>query len=438
MDVESIDNNGIEPLAVYINQTYDLSINQSAYWKFVGDLKRHLDVSVMFDADVEVNQAEPKKQWLSLSQGGLSLPTLSMYDDKNITDGLREHIKKILSYAGEGDSEAQVDADRIVDWELALSKFSSKPAQRRDPFKLFNPVNVSDLELIAPNIDWRSWIEGLNLQPNTFDMNLADPAFFRGLSQLIEDLGENRTSTLQAVARWRILHDYARDLPEEFRVENFEFFDRRLDGQKEMKPRFKHCTSKATNLLNKLMDAYYMNQTFGGNSQNATQELIHQLTTALSESISRASWMDEPTRAEAMNKVSLIIDNIGGNSTLDLSAYNNVTINEDQHLSNIIQLTEYKQNETFSRLFKPTDRHRWEMTASTVNAYYSPETNTINFPAAILQAPFFNADYPVSLQLAGIGMVIGHELSHGLGMYFAPIICSQLFIHRISTDMFNV
>lgn len=422
MDVATIDSKGYQPLQPYLDRfatpSNKHSIHQllqksmSAYYNDLGHLRRTLDVSPMFSSSVTINQKDPSSQWLDLGQGGLSLPSRAQYFKQDLMNEYRDHISKMFRLVGQIEVDAAADADRIVSFERALANLTIPAAKHRDPFLRVHTSNVTHLQQIPPMIDWKAWMSGVGLGEGQFAINVADPSFFIGLSQLIDRLGSERLTTLTAVARWHLLNTLSMDLSTPLRDEHFMFFGRRLTGQRSLQPRWKYCSQRTSQLMETLMDPLYLNQTFSNHSRAAVTIMVAQLKFSMLTALTQAEWMDDVTRQKALQKLSLMVENVGGNTQLNLHAYDSLNLNADDYVNSVLMLKSHSTQSNLLRLFQATKRSVWSMKASEVNAYFSPSSNSINLPAGILSEPFFHESYPTAMQFGGIGMIIMHEISH--------------------------
>jgi putative endopeptidase len=411
MDTEAIDKKGLEPLEPAFDRIDKLTEPEQLA-QVIGELAVNGDPAPLFRFGVEQDEKDSSKQIASLGQGGLSLPDRDYYlvDSKRfaaIRQQYREHMTKMFTLAGDDPEEAAREADDVLIIETALARSSMSRTEMRDPEKRYHIYTLAELEKLAPEFDFALYFKDLKV--GHFEtLNVSTPEFFKELSQLINYEPADRW---WAYLRWQVIHGSAADLPKAFRDENFEFFEKTLSGQKEPTPRWKQCTARTDRALGEAVGQDWVKKHFPPKAKASMDQLVAALEKALAEDIQTLPWMSDETRKAAEEKLGLIRNKIGYPE--HWRSYAALAVRRDDALGNAQRSAVFQRNWNLGHLGKPVDEKEWGMTPPTVNAYYEPSMNDINFPAGILQPPFFDADIDAAVNFGGIGVVIGHEMTHG-------------------------
>ena len=357
-----------------------------------------------------------------VDQGGLGLPDRDYYtrDDAKSVE-LRQqylaHVRKMLQLLGESPEQASNDAKVVMEMETALANASMEIVKRRDPANLNHKLTGQELRALTPNFSWDEYLKDVNA-PATAHYLVLTPDFYKGLNQLI---ASSSLDNWKAYLRWHLLNSSSRLLSSAFVDEHFDFYGRKLYGQKEIQPRWRRCVSYVDRDLGEALGQIYVDRTFGPDGKERTLKLVHQIEGSLGTDIQQLDWMSPETKKQALVKLHAIEDKIGyPNKWRD---YSSVNIVRGDALGNAYSSGEFELHRQLEKIGKPVDRAEWGMTPPTVNAYYDPQLNTINFPAGILQPPFFDKQMDDAVNLGAIGVIIGHELTHGFddqGRKFDP------------------
>jgi len=343
-------------------------------------------------------------------QGGLGLPDRDYYTKQDsASKALRTeyvaHMRRIFVLGGRSESQAAQEADNVMALETALANASMTNVQRRDPNATYHVMPVDSLELLAPNFDWKGYFAGRLHTPDV--VNVTQPDFFRSLNATI---ASTPLDTWKAYLRWHALGEASPTLTQAFVDEDFRF-GRLLSGAKEQQPRWKRCLFAIDNDLGDMLGKAYVAETFPPAARARALAMVHNLEAALGDKIATLSWMSEETRKAAATKLQAFDEKIG---YPDLwRDYSKVTITRGPLLQNHMNAAMVETARNMDRIGKPVERREWRMTPPTVNAFYSAQLNSINFPAGILQPPFFHKDADDPVIYGAIGAVIGHEMSHG-------------------------
>ncbi|HEV2400054.1 MAG TPA: M13 family metallopeptidase [Candidatus Sulfotelmatobacter sp.] len=347
-----------------------------------------------------------------IDQGGLSLPNRDYYlktDDKSkeVLAKYRAHIEKMLVLAGEPQSQAAADAGTVLELETALAQVQMDNVKRRDPKNINNKMSLAQVRQLMPSIDWDSYLK-LVKAPVSDHYIVSSPDFFRAEDKLIAD---HPLDHWQAYLRWQVIHHSAPFLGKAFVDENWNFFAHTLTGQEQIQPRWRRCVHNADRDLGEALGQAYVDRAFPPESKARTLQMVHAIETALHSDIDGLSWMSPATKEQAIVKLKGIEDKIGYPS--HWRDYSSVKIVRGSYMQNVAQASSFEFERWVAKIGKPVDRSEWTMTPPTINAYYDPQLNTINFPAGILQPPFFDPSKDDAVNFGGIGMVIGHEIIHG-------------------------
>ena len=347
-----------------------------------------------------------------IDQAGLSLPNRDYYlktDDKSkeILTKYRAHLKKMFVLAGESESQATADAGTVIELETALAQAQMDNVKRRDPKNINNKMSLAQLRELAPSIEWDAYLKAVHA-PASDHYIVTSPDFFRAEEKLINS---HPLDHWQTYLRWQVIHRSAPYLSKAIVNENFDFFSHTLAGAEEQRPRWRRCVAAADRDLGDALGQAYVDRAFSPESKARTIEMVHAIETALNSDIQSLSWMSPATKQQAMVKLKGIEDKIGYPSRWH--DYSSVKIARDSYLNNVAQATSFEFERWVAKIGKPVDRAEWTMTPPTINAYYDPQLNTINFPAGILQPPYFDPSKDDAVNYGAIGMIIGHEIIHG-------------------------
>jgi putative endopeptidase len=347
-----------------------------------------------------------------LDQGGLSLPNRDYYintDEKSVETlkKYRAHLQKMFVLAGETEAQASDDAGTVITLETAMAKAQMDNVKRRDPKNVNNKMSLAQIRELAPSINWDAYLTAVKA-PASDHYIVTAPDFFRAEEKLLQ---EHPLEHWKTYLRWQAIHRASPYLTKAMVDENFDFFAHTLAGQEQQLPRWRRCTRAADRDLGEALGQAYVDRAFPPESKARTIEMVHAIERAMHNDIETVTWMTPATKEQAIVKLKGIEDKIGYPS--HWRDYSSVKITRDSYLANMGQASSFEMERWVAKIGKPVDRSEWTMTPPTINAYYDPQLNTINFPAGILQPPFFEKDMDDSVNYGAIGMVIGHELTHG-------------------------
>jgi len=410
MDESRINTLGTEPLKEELARIAAVR-NRGELALEVGRL-HGIGVNVLFNLASGQDFKDSTQVIAQADQAGLGLPERDYYfkeDDrsKEIRKEYIKHVAAMFRLLGSTAAEADAKADVVMRLETALAKGSLDVTSRRDPAKVYHRMPLSQLESMNPAFDWKGYLKEVQA-PEIKELNVAVPDFFKAMETLLKapDTADMRTYLV-----WHYVHNQAALLPAAFVNENFRFYRTVLTGTKEMRPRWKRCIQMEDNELGEALGQEYVNRTFGQEGKQRTLEMVHFLEQAVGQDIQKLDWMSPVTKQKAMEKLHAITNKIGYPEKW--KDYSSVTIGRDDAIGNSRRATQFEFRRDLNKIGKPVNRLEWQMTPPTVNAYYDPQMNNINFPAGILQPPFFMREGDDAVNFGAIGAVIGHELTHG-------------------------
>jgi endothelin-converting enzyme/putative endopeptidase len=358
----------------------------------------------------------------SADQGGLGLPDRDYYfkDDAKSVETRKQyivHLQKTFELLGESSTQAAADAKVVMDMETQLAKNSMDLVKRRNPANLNNKMTPAELRALTPNFSWDDYLKGIGA-PTTAHYLVYTPDFFKSVDALIAGESLDHWKTY---LRWQLLVNSSSLMSAPFADEHFDFYGRTLLGQKAQRPRWRRCVQAVDRDLGEALGQAYVERTFGADGKQRMLKMVNALEQALGQDIEQLDWMTPATKKEAIAKLHKIEDKIGYPDRW--RDYSSLKIVRGEALGNAYRSSEFEFRRELAKIGKPVDKNEWQMTPPTVNAYYDPQLNTINFPAGILQPPFFDKTKPDEVNFGVIGAVIGHELTHGFddeGRQFDP------------------
>jgi endothelin-converting enzyme/putative endopeptidase len=410
MDEAAIEAKGIAPLQPHMDAINAITSKSDVPAVLAGLHKGGVNAFFRFGSQPDFKDS--KINIAAVDQGGLSLPDRDYYfkdDPKSVElrEKLQQHIAKMFELYGMSQAQAVAGAQVVMQVETALAKGSLNRTEQRDPTKIYHKMTVADLQKLTPVFTWSQYIAAI--QSPSFDgLNVSVPDFVTSMNALIAG---NDLESVKTYLRWQTLRTAAPIMPKAFVEENFNFYGKTLRGAKELRPRWKRCVQYTDNDLGEAVGQAYVAETFPPEAKARTLQMVHELEAALKQDITELSWMTPATKKQALDKLSRIDNKIGyPNQWRDYSALNIV---RGDALGNSLRANQFEFNRDLKKVGQPVDRSEWSMSPPTVNAYYNPLENNVNFPAGILQPPFYDQKADDAVNFGGIGMVIGHELTHG-------------------------
>jgi putative endopeptidase len=420
MDEQTIEKLGIQPLKPEMDRINTIA-SKAAILNPLVRLHR-LGVDAMFRFGSSPDLKDSTHVMADLDQGGLGLPDRDYYlkDDPKSVELRKQyvaHVQKMLELSGEPAAKAASDAQAVMRFETDLAKGSLDRVSRRDPDQMYHKLTTHQLASLDPAIDWPKYFEGMGAPPIT-ELNVSVPNFFRALESTIV---QTNLDDIKTYLRWHLLHGETAFLPKAFVDEDFHFYREILTGAKEIQARWKRCVAATDGDLGFALGQKYVEQTFPPDAKARTLQMVQVIEQALGQDIQTLSWMTPATKKEALVKLRAVANKIGYPDKW--RDYSSVKIVRGDAVGNDERATEFEVLRQLNKIDKPVDRTEWLMTPPTVNAYYYPPENNINFPAGILQPPFFDNKLDAAVNHGAIGSVVGHELTHGFddqGRKFDP------------------
>jgi putative endopeptidase len=410
MDTAKIEKDGITAIKPELDQIDAI--------KTIADLQKQIALNHtmgmpgLFGFYASQDEKNSTSMIAQLHQGGLGLPDRDYYlsDDarsKEIRTAYQKHLVNTFKLLGYSDADAVKNAATVVKIETELAKASSTRLALRDPVANYNKMDLAGLKKLAADFDWSLYFTDLGLT-QTKDINVGQPKFFNAMAKLTKSVPIEDWKTY---LKWNLVRSASSSLSAAFEKENFAFYGTVLSGIKEMKPRWKRVVDETSGSLGEAVGQLYVEKYFPATAKTRMVALVSNLKAALNERIQNLSWMSAETKKAAEIKLAKINVKVGyPDKWID---YTPLTISKDSYFANVMNANHFAFKRDLDKIGKPIDRTEWGMTPQTVNAYYNPNMNEIVFPAGILQPPFFYANGDDAVNYGAIGVVIGHEMTHG-------------------------
>jgi endothelin-converting enzyme/putative endopeptidase len=413
MDEKGVDGKGVHPIKPALDgidaiHSKDQLAGELARLKLIG-------VNGVFTFFASPDFKDAGVNIANIDQGGISLPDRDYYlkTDQHSVDlrnKYEQHVANMFDLLAKSlnttwDSKAQAGA--VLKFETALAEASTDRVARRNPESRDHPMTTKDLPNLTPNFQWTAFIADEHT-PSFTKINVGNPDFFKKLTSIIE---QTSLDDLKTYLTWRLLLRSASELPQPFVQENFQFFGKTLNGQQELAPRWKRCVRSTDRALGEALGQKFVEIAFSGPAKAKALQLVGEIEKSMKQDIETATWMSEATKQQAYAKLAAVSNKIGYPEKW--RDYSSVTIKPDDYLGNEERAVAFETRRNLNKIGNPVDKSEWGMTPPTVNAYHSPAQNNINFPAGILQPPFYSAKADDAVNLGAIGVVVGHELTHG-------------------------
>jgi endothelin-converting enzyme/putative endopeptidase len=412
MDEAAIDAQGAAPLAEDLAAIAQLKSTRQMAALLARLQAETAGASLLFNAGSQQDPEDSSRQIAGFSQGGLGLPERDHYfrtDAKSVEtrERYRQHLAKLLMLLGEPEAEARAHAGDVLRLETALAGASLKRVQLRDPYATKHKMPLKALMMLAPGLDWRAYLAALN-PPRLGTVNVAQPAFFKKLSRLLQT---EPLPVWQSYLRAHLANQRASALSAPFVSENFAFYRQYLGGAKQMQPRWKRCVRDVDAQLGEALGQAFVQQVFKPETRAATLAMVQRIEAVMARRIQARDWMSEPTKAAALTKLRAVRNKIGyPERWRDYSA---IAISRSDHAGNVRRAAAFESARDLRKIGQPVDRGEWGMTPPTVNAYFDPQMNDINFPAGVLQPPLYDPLMDDAPNYGNTGGTIAHELTHG-------------------------
>jgi endothelin-converting enzyme/putative endopeptidase len=411
MNTQAIDKAGLSGLQPMLDRINALSGTKDLA-PLIAELKRN-GVQALFRLGSEEDYKDARHMMATAGQPRLGLPEKGYYlrtDAKSVT--LRkqyvDHITHMLTLAGEPADQAAADAKRVLELETKLATASLSREEMRDPSKLYHPTELVRFRTQLGAFDVDSYLHTLGT-PAFTSLNVSTPGYFDGLSKI---LPETDLASLKALLRWDLLHSTpATALPASVDNEQFAFYGKTLRGQPEQQVRWKRCVDAVDGALGEALGRVYTAQQFTPQDKARTTAIMNDIEAAMGGDIQQLDWMSAPTKAKAEEKLKAVTNKIGYPDKW--RDYSSLTITRGDAVGNARRAAAFEDHRVLAKIGRPTDKQEWEMSPPTVNAYYDPQTNSVNFPAGILQPPYYDPHMGDAVNYGQAGGLEGHELTHG-------------------------
>ena len=408
MDEKAIEAKGSDPIKPELDRI--ASISSKAELADVASAMSTDNVLFRFDSIQDYRDAS--QQVANADQGGLGLPDRDYYlktdaKSEELRKAYVAHVQKMFELLGDKPETATAEAQTVMRIETALAKGAMTRVERRDPKALDHKFSSSDLRKISPDFQWDVYFTKVGL-PSLTSLNVAVPNFFKTLNG---EIGKESVADWKTYLRWHLVHASASQLSSPFLNENFAFYGKTLQGQEQLKPRWKRCTEYVDDYLGEALGQAYVEKYFPPEAKQKALTIVNEIRTAMEQDINSLDWMSPATKKQALEKLHGMANKIGYPDKW--RDYSKLDVVRGDNLGNVERARQFEFNRQLGKIGKPVDRGEWDMTPPTVNAYYNPQMNDINFPAGVLQPPAFDPASDAAPNYGDTGGTVGHELTHG-------------------------
>jgi endothelin-converting enzyme/putative endopeptidase len=407
-DEKAIEAKGVTPLKPMLDRIAGISSKAE-----IADVASAMvDDNILFRFDSIQDFRDASQVIADTDQGGLGLPDRDYYTkDDAKSQELRKsyiaHVQKMFELLGDAPATATAEAETIMRIETALAKGSMTRVERRDPKSLDHKMTSAELEKLSPEFPWQVYFTKVGL-PELSSLNVTAPNFFKAMN---EELDKESLADWKTYLRWHLVHASAAQLSSPFLNENFAFFGKTLRGQQELQPRWKRCTEYVDDYLGEALGQAYVDKYFSPQAKQEALKIVKEIQAAMEQDINGLDWMSATTKQQALIKLHGMANKIGYPDKW--RDYTKLEIVRGDNLGNVERASRFEFNRQLAKIGKPVDRGEWGMTPPTVNAYYDPQMNDINFPAGVLQPPAFDPHSDAAPNYGDTGGTVGHELTHG-------------------------
>jgi putative endopeptidase len=412
MDEPAVERAGAKPLDPTLAQIAHLGSVEDLAGYIGREHKDGIDAGVLFGFGSDQDFDNSSQMIAFARAGGLGLPDRDYYTktdakSQEIRQRYLEHVRNMLVLLGESSPDAQADAQTVMTIETSLAGASLTRVEKRNPYNLKHKISREELLHSVPAFNWDAYLDALGI-PEFQTLNVTEPKFFDELNKLLQ------TQTLpawRAYLRWHLVHSEAPFLSSRFVQENYDFYSAYLQGIKQMPPRWKRCTRLIDRTMGEALGQVFVARTFAPQTKQDAVKMTQEIETEMGRDIKDLNWMSDATRQQALEKLHSIVNKIGYPDRW--RDYSSVLITPDSFVSDVEQAQHFDHRRDLEKIGKPVDRSEWFMSPPTVNAYYDPQMNDINFPAGVLQPPLFDPKLDAAPNYGNTGATIGHELTHG-------------------------
>ncbi len=412
MDETAVEQAGVKPLDSMLSKIAGLnSVNDIA--AYVAEEHRNgVDDGVLFGFGSDQDFDNSSQVIAFAAANGLGLPDRDYYTktdakSQEIRTRYVEHIARMFGLLGESGPDSKSDAQSAMAIETELAKASLTRVEQRNPYNLKHPMSRAELGHMAPAFDWEAYFTGIGV-PDFERVNVTEPKFY---DELNKELTSVKLPAWRAYLRWHLVTSEAPYLSSPFVQEHFNFFNAYLQGVKEMPARWKKCTRLVDRDLGEALGQVFVATTFSPQTKQDALKVTREIEAEMGRDVKDLTWMSDSTKARAIEKLQAIVNKIGYPDKW--RDYSSVQVSPSDFLGDVTRASAFEEHRELAKIGKPVDRGEWGMTPPTVNAYYNPQMNDINFPAAVLQPPLFDPKMDAAPNYGNTGATIGHELTHG-------------------------
>jgi len=412
MDEAAVEKLGAQPLQPYLDRINGLKSKVELPALLAKLQLETADAGFFFGFGSNQDFADSEKVIAFATAGGLSLPDRDYYlktedKSKEIREQFAAHVARTFELLGDSAEAAKRNAGKVLEMETALAAASLSRVDRRDPHKLFHNMDAKGLKALTPGFEWAAYLKVAGLEKlNSF--NVTEPEFYRALEKQWQS---SSLDDLKTYLRWHLAHAGAPHLSSAFVNENFNFFSKTLRGVPELKPRWKRCVALVDGQLGEALGEEFVGRAFSPELKKKTLHMTKQIEQAMRQDLNQLGWMSAATKQKALEKLHSIVNKIGYPDKW--RNYATLIVKPDDYMGNVLRGNLFESRRDLRKIGKPLDRGEWSMTPPTVNAYYNPQMNDINFPAGVLQPPLYDPKMDDAPNYGNTGGTIGHELTHG-------------------------
>lgn len=410
MDSAKLNAEGIEPIKADLERIASVK-DKAEIVPMMAELS-HIGIRPYFTFFVDADIMDSKSNLFQLYQGGISLGEKEYYLDTDeattdIRNKYKEHIVKMFQLAGFDESAARKNMEAVLEIETRIAKASFSAVEQRNPAANYHKMTLDELKKSVPGIDWDAFLSGVGVKGVT-ELSVSQVEPIKEVEKIINTISVEKQV---AYMQWKLINRAAGYLSDDFVAQNFDFYGKTLSGRKENQPRWKRAVGTVNGMLGEAVGQMYVEKYFPAAAKERMVQLVKNLQTALGERIRNLEWMGDSTKTKAIEKLNSFYVKVGyPDKWRDYTA---LDVEKDSYWANVKRATKFELDYELAKAGKPVDRDEWGMTPQTVNAYYNPTTNEICFPAGILQYPFFDMNADDAFNYGAIGVVIGHEMTHG-------------------------
>jgi len=410
LDTDAIEKKGLAPIQPELDRINAITSKDQLPAEL--GLLQKMKVGAFINFGSQQDYKDATKEIADLDQGGIGLPEKDYYirtdaKSEELRKQYVQHMANVLKLLGETAEKAQSDAQAVMNLETAMAKVSTGNVERRDPANVYHLTPLASLENSAPRLNMAVFLKSVG-SPAITELNVDSPDFIKGLNQIITSTD---LETIKTYLKLRLLDSFASRLPKAFDEEDFDFYGRKLTGTPEQSARWKRCVGSTDAALGEVLGQVYVQQYFTPDQKAKTLQMVHDIEDQMGKDLDTLDWMSAPTKAKAKEKLHLVADKIGYPDKW--RDYSSLEIKSGDALGNSLRARAFEVNYQLSKIGKPVNRQEWGTSPPTVNAYYNPSMNDINFPAGILQPVFYDKDASFPTNYGHIGAIVGHELTHG-------------------------